>query len=95
LASSFIFPDTQFNVEAYGPFGITLSLIMMLAVFLTSVGTRKRIPYLPASRVNNDKAVGAVGFEENLFRNSLGANESVFSLDVRWRVDRVRHGGRR
>ncbi len=49
------FPDTQFNVEAYGPFGITLSLIMMLAVFLTSVGTRKRIPYLPASRVNNDK----------------------------------------
>jgi Na+/melibiose symporter-like transporter len=49
------FPDTQFNVEAYGPFGITLALIMMLAVLLTSVGTRKRIPYLPASRVNNDK----------------------------------------
>ncbi len=46
------FPDTQFNVGAYAPFGITLSLLMMASILVTAVGTRKRIPHLPASRIN-------------------------------------------
>jgi Na+/melibiose symporter-like transporter len=51
----YYFPDTQFNAEAYGPFGITLSLLMMASVLLTAMGTRGRIPHLPASRVSHDK----------------------------------------
>ena len=48
------FPDTQFNVEAYAPFGITLSLLMMASILVTALGTRKRIPHLPASRINRE-----------------------------------------
>jgi Na+/melibiose symporter-like transporter len=51
----YYFPDTQFDAEAYGPFGITLSLLMMASVLLTAIGTRGRIPHLPASRVSHDK----------------------------------------
>ena len=51
----YYFPDTQFNAEAYGPFGITLSLLMMASVLLTAIGTRGRIPHLPASRASDDK----------------------------------------
>ena len=51
----YYFPDTQFNAEAYVPFGITLSLLMMASVLLTAIGTRGRIPHLPASRVSDDK----------------------------------------
>jgi Na+/melibiose symporter-like transporter len=51
----YYFPDTQFDAEAYGPFGITLSLLMMASVLLTAMGTRGRIPHLPASRVSHDK----------------------------------------
>ena len=48
------FPDTQFKVEAYAPFGITLSLLMMASILVTAAGTRKRIPHLPASRINRE-----------------------------------------
>ena len=48
------FPDTQFNVEAYAPFGITLSLLMMASILITTLGTKKRIPHLPASRINRE-----------------------------------------
>ena len=46
------FPDTQFNVEAYAPFGLTLSLLMMASILITALGTKRRIPHLPASRIN-------------------------------------------
>ena len=49
------FPDTQFNTAAYGPFGLTLSLIMMASVLFTALGTSSRIPYLPVSHRNQDK----------------------------------------
>ena len=48
------FPDTQFNVEAYAPFGITLSLLMMASILMTAAGTRKRIAHLPASRISRE-----------------------------------------
>ena len=51
----YYFPETQFDADAYGPFGITLSLLMMASVLLTASGTRARIPHLPASRVSHDK----------------------------------------
>ena len=38
-----------------GPFGITLSLLMMASVLWTVLGTRSRIPHLPSSRVSHDK----------------------------------------
>ena len=50
------FPDTQFNVEAYAPFGLTLSLLMMASILITAMGTKRRIPHLPASRINRESA---------------------------------------
>ena len=48
------FPDTQFNVEAYAPFGLTLSLLMMASILITALGTKTRVPHLPASRINRE-----------------------------------------
>lgn len=41
------FPNGQFNVQAYGPFAITLSVLMVVTIIWSAWGTQHRIPYLP------------------------------------------------
>lgn len=41
------FPKGQFNVDAYQPFALTLSVLMMISIFWSARGTQHRIPYLP------------------------------------------------
>ncbi len=36
----------QFNLEAYAPYGLTLSVLMVVSVLVTAFGTWNRIPYL-------------------------------------------------
>ena len=74
------FPDTQFNVEAYAPFGITLSLLMMASILVTALGTRKRIPHLPASRINREPvSVWAV-----LRKTLLEIRSALTNRSFRW-----------
>ena len=74
------FPDTQFNVEAYAPFGITLSLLMMASILVTALGTRKRIPHLPASRINREPvSVWAV-----LGKTLLEIRSALTNRSFRW-----------
>ena len=74
------FPDTQFNVEAYAPFGITLSLLMMASILVTALGTRKRIPHLPASRINREPvSVWAV-----LKKTLLEIRSALTNRSFRW-----------
>lgn len=51
----YYFADSQFNTEAYGPFGVVLAVLMMASVLISALGTRSRIPYLAKSRVNKEK----------------------------------------
>ena len=74
------FPDTQFNVEAYAPFGTTLSLLMMASILVTALGTRKRIPHLPASRINREPvSVWAV-----LKKTLLEIRSALTNRSFRW-----------
>jgi len=74
------FPDTQFNVEAYAPFGITLSLLMMASILVTALGTRKRVPHLPASRINREPvSVWAV-----LRKTLLEIRSALTNRSFRW-----------
>ena len=74
------FPDTQFNVEAYAPFGITLSLLMMASILVTALGTRKRIPHLPASRIDREPvSVWAV-----LKKTLLEIRSALTNRSFRW-----------
>ncbi len=41
------FPQGQFNVEAYSPYGMTLAVLMVATILIAALGTRSRIPYLP------------------------------------------------
>ena len=74
------FPDTQFNVEAYAPFGITLSLLMMASVLVTALGTRKRIPHLPASRINREPVSGWAVLKKTL----LEIRSALTNRSFRW-----------
>ncbi len=74
------FPDTQFNAEAYAPFGITLSLLMMASILMTAAGTRKRIPYLPASRINREP----VSLRAVLRKMLLEIRSALTNRSFRW-----------
>ena len=41
------FPRGQFNVDAYGPFALVLGVLMVVTIWWSAWGTRKRVPYLP------------------------------------------------
>ena len=42
------FPNGQFNVAAYEPYAISLSLLMAITIVWSGWGTHHRIPYLPS-----------------------------------------------
>lgn len=42
------FPNGQFNVAAYEPYAISLSLLMAITIIWSGRGTHHRIPYLPS-----------------------------------------------
>lgn len=44
------FTRGQFNLDAYGPYALTLSLLMVVTIFWSAGGTHHRIPYLPPIR---------------------------------------------
>ncbi|MCR9279878.1 MAG: MFS transporter [Pseudomonadaceae bacterium] len=41
------FPNGQFNVAAYEPFALSLSVLMVVSIFWSAKGTQHRIPHLP------------------------------------------------
>lgn len=41
------FPNGQFNLEAYQPFALTLSVLMIVSIVFSGWGTHHRIPHLP------------------------------------------------
>ena len=74
------FPDTQFNVEAYAPFGLTLSLLMMASILITALGTKRRIPHLPASRINRE----SVSILRVLHKTLLEIRSALTNRSFRW-----------
>ncbi len=74
------FPDTQFNVEAYAPFGLTLSLLMMASILITALGTKRRIPHLPASRINRE----SVSILRVLQKTLLEIRSALNNRSFRW-----------
>jgi Na+/melibiose symporter-like transporter len=74
------FPDTQFNVEAYAPFGVTLSLLMMASILITALGTKRRIPHLPASRINRER----VSILRVLHKTLLEIRSALTNRSFRW-----------
>jgi Na+/melibiose symporter-like transporter len=42
------FPNGQFNIAAYEPYAISLSLLMAITIIWSGWGTHHRIPYLPS-----------------------------------------------
>ncbi len=74
------FPDTQFNVEAYAPFGLTLSLLMMASILITALGTKRRIPRLPASRINRE----SVSILRVLHKTMLEIRSALTNRSFRW-----------
>ena len=74
------FPDTQFNVEAYTPFGLTLSLLMMASILITALGTKRRIPHLPASLINRER-VAILGV---LYNTLLEIRSALTNRSFRW-----------
>ena len=74
------FPDTQFNVEAYAPFGLTLSLLMMASILITALGTKRRIPHLPASRINRE----TVSVLRVLHKTLLEIRSALTNRSFRW-----------
>ena len=74
------FPETQFDTSAYGPFGITLSVLMMGSVLLSALGTQSRIPHLPKSKINNEK-ISPLGVLMKTFRELSSA---LTNRSFRW-----------
>lgn len=50
FAPSAEFPNGQTNPAGYPPFAVTLGLVMAITVFMSAIGTRSRIPWLPKAR---------------------------------------------
>ena len=46
FAATEAYPRGQFNLDAYPTFALTLSVLMMVAIAISGIGTHKRIPYL-------------------------------------------------
>jgi Na+/melibiose symporter-like transporter len=56
-------PRGQFRVEAYAPFAMALSLLMVASILISAWGTRSRIPHLPqASGAEEKLSVGGMAF---------------------------------
>ncbi len=47
LAANEEFANGQFNEAAYSPFALSMSVLMVISILITSIGTRSRIPHLP------------------------------------------------
>jgi len=43
-------PNGQLNDAAYPPFALTMSIIMVTSIFISALGTRSRIPYMPQAQ---------------------------------------------
>ena len=66
------FPNGQFNVAAYGPFALTLSLLMVLTIVWSAWGTQHRIPYLPKAEGEPVK-LSAIGIVVRMLSEIMGA----------------------
>ncbi|MCB1685540.1 MAG: MFS transporter [Pseudomonadales bacterium] len=44
------FPREQFRASAYAPFAFALGVLMVISIFVSALGTRSRIPFLPQPR---------------------------------------------
>ena len=66
------FPNGQFNTAAYGPFALTLSLLMVLTIVWSAWGTQHRIPFLPKA-VGEQVKLSVVGIVVRMFSETTGA----------------------
>jgi glycoside/pentoside/hexuronide:cation symporter, GPH family len=72
FASTSAYPQGQFNVGAYAPYALTLSVLMSLAIFVSAWGTRAQIPRLPRPRGTAER-VNAMGALARMVSESLAA----------------------
>lgn len=66
------FPNGQFNVEAYQPFALTLSAIMVVTIVYSGWGTHHRIPHLPQA-VGKQVQLGWLGLVMRMFAETGAA----------------------
>ena len=66
------FPNGQFNVSAYQPFAITLSVVMAATILWSAWGTHHRIPFLPKASGESVK-LSLTGVVARMFSETLGA----------------------
>ena len=66
------FPNGQFNVSAYQPFAITLSVVMAATILWSAWGTHHRIPFLPKASGEPVK-LSLTGVVARMFSETLGA----------------------
>ena len=74
------FSEGQFDASAYGPFGLTMALIMCTAVGITARGTESRVPYLPQAKT--DAIVG--GLLPVLKRTFSELASALTNISFRW-----------
>lgn len=55
FADSPEYPDGQFNLDAYAPFALLVSVTMFITIIWSGIGTHKRIPYLPTIEGERDR----------------------------------------
>lgn len=65
------FSNGQLNASAYPPFAACLAVVMALAIFWSSWGTRSVIPYLP--KAGQSAHVGLLGFLARVVKDMRGA----------------------
>ncbi len=74
------YPQGQFNVSGYSPFGLTLAVLMVGTILVAALGTRSRIPYLPKPGGQAVKT-GAWGM---LMRMFVEVREALGNRSFRW-----------
>ena len=74
------FSESQFDVGAYGPFGLTMALVMCAAIGITAKGTEVRIPYL--AQAGQEEAVS--GVFPVLRRTFSELSSALTNISFRW-----------
>lgn len=52
MAPTALYKNGQLNPEAYPPFAATTALLILIPIYVSALGTRSRIPYLPKAPSN-------------------------------------------
>ncbi|MEM7016995.1 MAG: MFS transporter [Pseudomonadota bacterium] len=80
FAASPEFPNGQLNPDAYSPFALLLSILMVITIIISAQGTLKELPYLPKLPDNQPK----VNLWEILVRVFTDTWQAIKNKSFRW-----------